>query len=499
MFCRKCGKELPEGAKFCNHCGTPCDEGVRQGPQPVCKVPSPPEKRALVRHLVTNADVIKTSSKSKALIPVIVAAGILLVAVIWLFVSNAKKPSHVSESGDYTLQINDTFQFKSTKSSICFEEISFDEPQYDSTNNALTAPVTFSLRVDIPGKKYKEEYADWLNDFSVNGTQATSSVRTYRPETDDCYLLYSVHYDSVPSDESYMLTCKVNNRLSLHFFYGQSFWDNVDYGKAIAVGQATLDDEYGITYVDWQNGANSLNYVEDKVYCMTGKVQSCGEYMWGITDQYYVILTAKGALVDTHCYFSRDEWNRSPDVKAGDIVTFYGSFDFESFGWNFDNCTFTSPAGTFTIDGNSTSVSQIAFPTEDFSSDDDTAHQYGEDEMLVSIPIDRSWPFGYYERNDGGASLSLEYYSDDDSIGLDLYESLQGFYYGGEWLEPDFTAYFDWFDISANYWNLTINGTDVGIFVTDSYITIDAKGPLGGLSADKINGTYYLKQQAIQP
>ena len=432
MFCRKCGQELPDGARFCNRCGTPCEENIPQEQDNVKSIPAvtPPqasknyEQQALVGTIT-----IKKSANPKYLVPIIAVAGILMVVIIWLFMDNAKKPGHVSESGDYTLQLQETFHFKSTKSSIRFEEVTFGEPQYDSSTNALTAPVTFVFRLDIPGKKYKDAYKDWLNDFSVNGVQATNSAIAYWPESDDCYLVYSVHYDSVPVDQSYLLTCKVNNRLSLHFSYDQSFWENVDYAQAIAVGQAVLDEEYGIKYVDWQNGANALNYTEGKVYCMTGKVASCGEYMWGITDQYYIILTAKGALVDTHCYFSRDEWNRSPAVKTGDIVTFYGTFDFESFGWNFKNCTFTSPAGTFVVDGDRGSVSSstpsTVAPSQGNNYND--AVRYQASDYVVDgrfdyyTDIDRTYPCGVWMRSDGYAFI-LEYGSGDDVMIVTRYD-----------------------------------------------------------------------------
>lgn len=433
MFCRKCGKELPEGAMFCNLCGTPCGEDLRQDSQSVSNTKLPYTIETQIQQPCFDNVVAATHGRFKLLIPILILAGILMVAVIWLISDTMKKPGHVSETGDYTLQLQDTFQFKSTKSAIRFEEVVFDKPQYDSVSNALTVPVTFVLRVDIPGKKYKDLYAEWLNDFSVNGIQATSSVIRYLPESDDCYLEYSVHYNSIPEDQSYLLTCKINDRLSLHFSYDQSFWENVNYEEAIAVGQSVLDTEYGIKYVDWQNGANSLNYVEDKVYCMTGKVASCGEYMWGITNQYYIILTATGALVDTHCYFTRDEWSRSPHIEVGDIVTFYGTFDFESFGWNFDDCTFTSPAGTFSLDRDSGTVSpSTPSPLEpsqdtDYSNNSDGDVRYRASDYVVDgrfdyyTDIDRTYPCGVWMRNDGYAFV-LEYGSGDDVMIVTRYD-----------------------------------------------------------------------------
>lgn len=486
MFCRKCGKELPEGAMFCNHCGTPCGEDLRQDSQPVLNAKPPHAIETQTQQPRFNM-VAAPHGRFKLLIPILILAGILIIVVIWLISDTMKKPGHVSETGDYTLQLQDTFQFKSTKSSIRFEKVVFDKPQYDSASNALTAPVTFVLRVDIPGKKYKDLYAEWLKDFSVNGIQATSGVIRYLPESDDCYLEYSVHYDSIPEDQNYLLTCKINDRLSLHFSYDQSFWENVNYEEAIAVGQSVLDTEYGIKYVDWQNGANSLNYVEDKVYCMTGKVASCGEYMWGITNQYYIILTAKGALVDTHCYFTRDEWNRSPHVEVGDIVTFYGTFDFESFGWNFDDCTFTSPAGTFSIDGDKGSVSHS--PSSEIS-------QIPAENELPDQIIDLSSPFGYYEDTIDHTAIGIMFLGSDDgsnSIEVDFYETWNNYYHDGQWTDSTQYAVFDEFDYADNDWQLIINGVNVYFHFTETSLTVTADGSIGNMSAELISGIYTLK------
>lgn len=155
--------------------------------------------------------------------------------------------------------------------------------------------------------------------------------------------------------------------------------------------------------------------------------------MWGITNQYYIILTAAGALVDTHCYFTRDEWSRSPHVEVGDIVTFYGTFDFESFGWNFDDCTFTSPAGTFLLDGDSGTVSPSApSPLEpsqdtDYSNNNDGDVRYRASDYVVDgrfdyyTDIDRTYPCGVWMRNDGYAFI-LEYGSGDDVMIVTRYD-----------------------------------------------------------------------------
>jgi len=229
---------------------------------------------------------------------------------------------------------------------------------------------------------------------------------------------------------------------------------------------------------------------------MTGKVSSCGEYMWGITDQYYVILIAEGALVDTHCYFSRGEWNRSPHIENGDIVTFYGTFDFESFGWNFKDCSFTSPAGTFTIDEDEVSVlpanSPVSFPSSVGSSN---YEDYGEE--LPDLTIDLTSPFGYYEDNSAKqTAIGIQFLSSDDggnSIAIDFYETWQESYHGGQWTDSTYYAVFDEFDYTNHDWPLKIDGTNVNMHFTETSLTVTADGPIGNMPAELVNGVYTLK------
>ena len=41
MFCRNCGKEIPDGVRFCNHCGASQEAGTPQNDQtPPSSIPS---------------------------------------------------------------------------------------------------------------------------------------------------------------------------------------------------------------------------------------------------------------------------------------------------------------------------------------------------------------------------------------------------------------------------------------------------------------------------
>lgn len=48
MYCKNCGTELPEGTRFCTHCGT--DQNTTR---PVCTVPDRPNTNLILAILVT--------------------------------------------------------------------------------------------------------------------------------------------------------------------------------------------------------------------------------------------------------------------------------------------------------------------------------------------------------------------------------------------------------------------------------------------------------------
>lgn len=119
-------------------------------------------------------------------------------------------------------------------------------------------------------------------------------------------------------------------------------------------------------------------------------------------------------------------------------------------------------------------------------------------DSLPTLPINTSSPFGYYEKNGGGA-IEIGCTTDESELIYFMFykDRLEG-YYGGSWgQKEDYSAYFDWFDVTDSTWNLIIDGTRVGIHITDVAMTVTANGPLGSLSVAQINGTYYCKAQAI--
>ena len=41
MFCTNCGKEIPEGDRYCTHCGAPAVPPAKQEKEPVTPLPNP--------------------------------------------------------------------------------------------------------------------------------------------------------------------------------------------------------------------------------------------------------------------------------------------------------------------------------------------------------------------------------------------------------------------------------------------------------------------------
>lgn len=358
MYCPNCGKELPEDAQFCFFCGnsisSPMDTETEETENNVRNLGTHDilfnEYDPTVRLPKISTDSTRrTKSAYKKPIIISVVAVTALIVVMALVMAYLTLPSRIKETGEYTLSLHDAVAFDSIGSTIEFQDVIVDEPNYET----LTTTVHFRIKIYVPRGSKTSTYSKWLTDFTINASSTSYAVELF--DMDEKYVIYEIPYSTTYTDRSYMIKCKVNKNLTLNFVYDKSFWDleEIDKDTAIAVGQRIIDEEYDITYVSWQDGGNKQSYSEGKLYRMTGKIASCGQYMWGLTDMYYITLIAVNSFFDAHCYFSTAEWmNNVPFVEAGDIVSFYGYFDFEMLGWNFENCTFISPAGTYTINEN---------------------------------------------------------------------------------------------------------------------------------------------------
>lgn len=124
------------------------------------------------------------------------------------------------------------------------------------------------------------------------------------------------------------------------------------------------------------------------------------------------------------------------------------------------------------------------------------------DNRLPTLAIDTSYPFGYYEK-DGGGAIDIGYTTDEpSSIYFRFYKDRDESMYGNYWAdqEPDYTTYFDWFDAgSYKTWSLIMDATSVQVEISEEYIVVTTDGPLGPLSADQASGIYYCKAQSIDP
>lgn len=125
----------------------------------------------------------------------------------------------------------------------------------------------------------------------------------------------------------------------------------------------------------------------------------------------------------------------------------------------------------------------------------DSAFQYGEDGLLVPIPVNIKYPYGYYEKKSGEA-LDFTAWTEPAGMTIDFYSNGNAYYYGAdEWTESDFyvNVPFDTFDDSRRPWSLIIDDVPVQIDIFNDHISVTASGSIAGISADMLSGDYYCK------
>ena len=144
----------------------------------------------------------------------------------------------------------------------------------------------------------------------------------------------------------------------------------------------------------------------------------------------------------------------------------------------------------------------ITFTSMDTSNDSltfsDPKPNTSANDSLPAVSIDTSYPYGYYEK-DGGGAMGIGYTTDEsDLLYFEFYKDRNEGMYGAGWQEPDLTVNFDFFDLGeSSSWSLTMDGVLVDVSFDSSAMMVTAYGSIGELSAEQISGTYYCKQQAV--
>ena len=118
--------------------------------------------------------------------------------------------------------------------------------------------------------------------------------------------------------------------------------------------------------------------------------------------------------------------------------------------------------------------------------------------LLPSIPVDKNWPLGYFEKETGEA-LDIGYGSEDDVFTFDFYLHGQKYYYDSPtWTDPDLSFTVESLDVTSGAWLLRIDETSITVMIGDNSLSIYS-GDIGDISGSALTGTYYCKIQAIQP
>lgn len=366
MFCTKCGHELPDQATLCPYCGANRNKQLDTSPG---SNDHAEKAQSHVSNTYDSTQNLQRSSKihangKKSERYVKIAAIVVLVvmlAAIFNHFRNPFNPGKIKETGTHEIQLGETIDLPSIKSSIRFIDFIVNDIDYSN----ISASVDFVFAVDLPNKKSCEACAEWLNEFQINGTSVDYEVGIYwsdmfvsgDPENiESDSLVFWITYPSDYKDQSYVLECAAGNNLNLRFVVEESFWDivHVDSDNLLMSYQYQLDKQYGITAYDLRE-EGPFDFEVGNWYKLTGKVISAGKYLGELTDKYQISfgITESSWLGWYYCYFTEEEWNRLPKISSGDVITIYGRYDYNALvSDNFNDCTSKSLAGTFILNEN---------------------------------------------------------------------------------------------------------------------------------------------------
>ncbi len=241
------------------------------------------------------------------------------------------------ETGELSVQVGEAIPLQSVGTTLTLDRVEYGDPDYGT----MTIDLAMYLVMDVPNPEKYKPYTTWLSDFTVNGTPVDHEVGTevmghflslasstvYRADT----IIYKVPYTASEEDESFQITCKASDSLSLSWTSDKGFWDidSVDEMDAKAY-QRSQEEGVPIKAVYAKDLINE-ELVTGEMYMVTGVVSYSGK---GLLDKTYTILYASGDRL-AYLYFTKDTI-----FREGDTVTIFGRFDERDFfgHWNFKGC-----------------------------------------------------------------------------------------------------------------------------------------------------------------
>ncbi|MBD5168940.1 MAG: zinc ribbon domain-containing protein [Oscillibacter sp.] len=466
MFCRYCGNELPGDAKFCNNCG----KAVVTGWQEQEITPEPTQAEPLKAEPVFTPYTIGRVPQKSGSKKIIIAAIIVLVAALaGVFGVRATNEKALKQ------QVPQSIYEDSEESVVAH----YDKTMAYPYGNVLG----YSYGCHYPSFEFTK--GDRSNTFNVDGElEVVDLSQEDRPS-------YKIGVHGTVTTNFFRSEWSAEWELS----YQDPVYKPVSYSASSTPAISVIQFREQFT-------SYSGEYVQPHVPSEYGGFTEGSGHTEVTVNLEAVSDNRMNANISVYCFSDSAriaEVSISEEMEIQPMIT----VNFDDDGWGNKgvlNLLFLEN-GEIGVWSEITEYSEyanwelyieyveLAMTSTDAGSGNDS---------LPNLPINTSSPFGYYEKNGGGA-IEIGCSTDESEIiYFRFYKDRMEGFYGGSWVqEEDYSAYFDWFDVTNSTWNLNIDSTRVSIYITNVAMTVTADGPLGSLSATQINGTYYCKDQAI--
>ena len=183
MFCKYCGKELPDGSNFCKHCGKKLmDDAETQPAENVTQTPTPAAAQAVSSTPISDTfkNAMQDGKKKKVIIGVIVAAVVVIVAIVGFNIYSSTVPASAVEAG---LKQSDTFTkgFVSNdytnESAYSFSDIKITKSENPSDSYTASSVASMYGGKDIKSIEFegKMKNDSFESQFSGKGTVVKGS------------------------------------------------------------------------------------------------------------------------------------------------------------------------------------------------------------------------------------------------------------------------------------------------------------------------------------